>query len=359
MATALRTVEPAPDTGKLRPVRRPGKVVRKTAKDRSQVLRRSIQYAFLALNLVIGLQFFAFVRHFETGGATPAVSRPAGVEGWLPIAGLLNLKYFLFTGRLPEIHPAAMFLLVSFILISLFLRKAFCSWLCPVGTISEFLWLTGRKIFRRNWILPRRLDLSLRSLKYVLMALFLYVAASMTPTAIQAFMGSPYGLIADVKMLNFFRYLGTVALLVIAALVVLSLFIQNFWCRYLCPYGALLSIPALLSPARIRRDPKRCVDCDKCNRACPSLLPVDKLITVRSAECTGCLECVAACPVTNALSMSIPGRRSLSGWVLAVGIGVLFFGIIIYARMAGAWKSPIPDATYQDLIPRADEFHHY
>jgi polyferredoxin len=359
MATALRTVEPPPGTGKLRPVRTPGKIVRKTAKDRSQVLRRSIQYAFLTLNLVIGVQFYFFVRHFESGGVTPAVSRPAGVEGWLPIAGLLNLKYFLFTGRLPEIHGAAMFLLVSFILISLLFRKAFCSWLCPIGTISEFLWLSGKKIFRRNRIVPRPLDLSLRSLKYILMVLFLYVAASMTPAAIHAFMGSPYGLIADVKMLDFFRYLGTLALLIVAALVVLSLFVQNFWCRYLCPYGALLSIPALLSPARIRRDTERCVDCNKCNRACPSLLPVDKLITVRSVECTGCLECVAACPVTNALNMSIPGRRRLSAWALAAGIAVLFFGIVIYARMAGAWKSPIPDATYQDLIPRADEFHHY
>ena len=58
-------------------------------------------------------------------GAVPAcsVSRPAGVEGWLPIAGLMNTKYFLLTGHVPEIHPAAMFLFIGFMLMSLLFEE--------------------------------------------------------------------------------------------------------------------------------------------------------------------------------------------------------------------------------------------
>ena len=55
----------------------------------------------------------------------------------LPIAGLMNLKYLLVAGSMPAIHPASWFPLASFLAISLLLRKAFCSWLCPVGNGIE------------------------------------------------------------------------------------------------------------------------------------------------------------------------------------------------------------------------------
>jgi polyferredoxin len=112
----------------------------------------------------------------------------------------------------------------------------------------------------------------------------------MSPASISEFMHSPYGAIADVRMLNFFRYLGETAAIVLAVLVVASVLVQNFWCRYLCPYGALFGMASLLSPLRIRRSESACIDCAKCAKACPSALPVDKLISIKSAECTGCLE---------------------------------------------------------------------
>ena len=272
------------------------RLVRRPARDRSQALRLTLQVSFLLLNLLIGLQFYLFVRYFESGGRTLRVSRPAGVEGWLPIAGMMNLKYFLETWTVPSVHPAAMFLLVAFLLMSLLFRKAFCGWLCPVGTISEALWKLGRRVLKVDLRLPRWADVPLRALKYLLLFLFVYAVAGMSARSIQGFLESPYGVVADVKMLNFFRHMGQTAAITLAALVVLSVLVKNFWCRYLCPYGALMGLASLLSPSRIRRDPDCCIDCAKCAKACPALLPVDKLVTVRSAECMACLECVAVCP---------------------------------------------------------------
>src|SRR6478609_2158390 len=128
----------------------------------------------------------------------------------------------------------------------------------------------------------------------------------MSAQAITGFMQSPYGIVADVKMLNFFRFIGSTGLIVLGVLAVASLFMQNFWCRYVCPYGALLGLSSVFSPFRIRRNESACIDCAKCAKACPSALPVDKLITIKSAECTGCLECVAVCPAQGALQMSLP-----------------------------------------------------
>ncbi len=351
------------EAGPARPAPRPGRVprkklVRRLARDYSQTLRLAMQAGFLLLNVVIGVKFFLFVRYFESGGGTVRVARPAGVDGWLPIGGMMNLKYFLSTGEFPRVHPAAMFLFLSFVLISILFRKAFCGWLCPVGTFSEGLWKLGRRFLKMNWRLPRWLDVPLRGLKYLLMALFVYAVAGMSAEGIRAFLESPYGMVADVKMLNFFRFLGTTAAITLGVLVLLSVMIKNFWCRYLCPYGALLGLGSLFSPSRIRRTPDRCIDCAKCAVACPALLPVDKLITVKSAECTACMACVAVCPAEGALNLSLPARRTLPAWGLAAGIGAIFLGIVLLARLSGAWQTYIPDAVYLQLIPRAWVFAH-
>src|SRR5690242_20476673 len=109
------------------------KLQKRRGADHSQRLRLAFQLAFAALNLWIGVQFVLFVHYYESGGQGMPVARPAGVEGWLPIASLMNLKVLLATGAVPRVHPAGIFLLLAFLGISWLLRKSFCSWLCPVG----------------------------------------------------------------------------------------------------------------------------------------------------------------------------------------------------------------------------------
>lgn len=277
----------------------------------------------------------------------------------------MNLKYRLLSGQISAVHPAAMFLLITFLAMAFLFRKAFCSWLCPIGTISEYLWRAGEKMFKRNFFLPRWLDLPLRGLKYFLLGFFVWAISTMSALGIRDFMHSPYGLIADVKMLNFFRHIGETGLIVLGVFVVASVFVQNFWCRFLCPYGALLGLTSWLSPTRIRRNTEMCIDCGKCAKACPSALPVDKLVQIRSVECTGCLECVAVCPAQNALAMSLPNLiapkttpETLPAWAMAAGIAVLFLSIAGFAKLTGHWDSAIPTAVYERLVPNADQAAH-
>ncbi len=349
------------------------KLVRRIGRDYSQQLRLSVQLAFLALNVWIGIQFYQWVRWAETAGQTRAVGRPAGVEGWLPIAGLMQLKYVALTRHWPTIHPAGLFLITAFLLISFLLRKAFCSWLCPVGAVSEYLWKLGRCTFRRNFALPRWLDVPLRGTKYLLLGFFVYAVAAMSAPAIAAFLSEPYGLIVDVRMLNFFRFLGGTAAFLVLGLIVASIFVQNFWCRYACPYGALMGLVSMLSPFRIVRKESACIDCGKCAKACPSVLPVDKLVQIRSAECMACLECVAACPAQDALVFApvvshpfaasgrkdgAPRPRALPPWSVAAAIAVLFFGLVGYAKISGHWDTRLPQQLYFQLVPQANEAQH-
>jgi polyferredoxin len=327
--------------------------------EQTLLIRRSVQLAFLLLNLWIGVRFYLWVRFYETGGESLYVPRPAGVEGWLPIASLMNLKVFVLTGLVPDVHPAGMFLLVAFLAISLVFRKAFCSWLCPIGTLSEWLWQGGRELFRKNYALPRAIDIPLRSLKYILLFLFVWLIAGMSTEELLAFLRSPYGLVADVKMLDFFRSPGRLTIGVCSALVILSVITKNFWCRYLCPYGALMGLVSLLSPTRITRDPISCIDCGKCAKACPSLIPVDVLRTVRTPECNGCLTCVSVCPVKDALEMrTVVRQKRLPAPAIAAGVALIFFLFVGYAKSMGYWEGRVPEHVFFELIPNADSFAH-
>ncbi|HTV82509.1 MAG TPA: 4Fe-4S binding protein [Acidobacteriaceae bacterium] len=362
---SLQALEPA--TEPQHPRKKP--VIRRSAPDRSQAIRRIAQWIFVALNAWIGIQFYFWVRWFERGGAGWQVARPAGVEGWLPIAGLMNLKYFAVTGHVPPIHPAAMFLLIAFLLMSVLAKKAFCAWLCPVGTFSEYLWKFGRKVFGRNLRPPRWLDIPLRGLKYLLLGFFVYVIASMSAEALAGFMLSPYGLITDVKMLDFFRTLSVTGIIVLAVLGLLSMLIQNFWCRYLCPYGALMGLVSLVSPLKIRRDPGACIECGKCARVCPSHFAVDKLVQIRSVECSACMACIAACPVEHGLQFAALPRKSASvveRWrgriagprAVAAMLAVLFLGMVFAARATGHWRMHLPESVYMQLVPNASQVGH-
>ncbi|HEX9657835.1 MAG TPA: 4Fe-4S binding protein, partial [Bacteroidota bacterium] len=165
----------------------------------SQFLRSTIQASFVLLCVWIGIEFYLFTKWGLSGEVAHYVERPPGAEGFLPISALMSLKYWIDTGIINGIHPASMFILLAIVGVSIVLKKSFCSWLCPIGTLSESLWMLGQKIFRRNLTLPRWLDYPLRSLKYLLLFYFVYAISTMTVEALRVFIYSPYNKVADIK----------------------------------------------------------------------------------------------------------------------------------------------------------------
>lgn len=199
----------------------------------SQFSRSVVQVSFLLLCIWIGIEFYLFVQWGITGGAEEFYPRPPGVEGFLPISALMSLKLWLQTGIINEIHPSGIFILLAISATGLLLKKSFCSWLCPIGTLSESLWMFGKKIFGRNLKISRWIDYPLRSLKYLLLLFFLHAIWNMDVNALKTFIYSPYNRMADVKMYLFFANISSFALWTILILGVLSIIVENFWCRYL------------------------------------------------------------------------------------------------------------------------------
>lgn len=329
-----------------------------------QKYRLYIQLFFVAIVLWIGVEFFLFTTFLESGGTSTFYERPPGVEAFLPISSLMSLYYFVLTGNIHPAHPAGLVIFVAILAISFVFGKSFCSWVCPIGFVSESLGDLGEKIqkklFKKRIKMPKFLDYPLRSLKYLLLGFFANaIFFSMSAVALKYFLDSPYNIISDVKMYYFFAEISQFSLIVIAVLLLLSIVFRNFWCRYLCPYGALLGIFSLLSPLKIKRSKESCIDCNLCAKACPSFIKVDKVSTVFSDECSTCMSCVDACPVKNTLELKpVIGKNKIPKKWIALGVVGIYFLIISIGMISGYWQNDISKEQYLNLYNQKNSIDH-
>lgn len=302
-------------------------------------LRRIIQISFTLFCIYVGWRFYLFV-DWARGGSSAFVPKPASVEGFLPISALLALKRLLLTAQWDPVHPAGLAIFVAALIMAWLFRKGFCGYICPVGLLSNLAEKLGRKL-GLALVPPKWLDYPLLAVKYVLLGGFLYTSLSMSPRAIEQFLRAPFNMVADAKMLDFFLSPSRTALVVLAVLALLSVVLRNFWCRYLCPYGGLLGLCAMLSPLGIRRDAHQCIGCGKCDLICPGGITVSAKSSVNSPECMGCTACVGACPVEGCLSVSA-GKKKLPFWVLALGAVTMLLAAYALAKVTGHWGSDMP-----------------
>jgi len=346
----------------LEKINKKNKVIRNSEKP-IQKYRFWVQSTFALLCIWIGVEFYFFIEFLESNGVYGTSSRPPGVEGFLPISALMSVVYFFQTGEIHNVHPAGFFIFLAIVSVSFIFGKSFCSWLCPIGFISELIGDFGdriwKKLFKKRVKLPRFLDYPLRSLKYLLLAFFVYAIFSMSTLALDYFLSGPYNIMSDVKMWYFFAGISRFALFVIGVLFLLSILIRNFWCRYLCPYGAVLGLIGFLSPAKIKRNPKNCIDCELCAKACPSFIKVDKVLTVRSDECTSCLNCVDACPVADTLEVkNIFSKKTINKKLIAAGVILIFISITGIGILTGKWQNNVPKQTYLELHKNIESIGH-
>ncbi len=386
------------------------------------------QISFFILTIYVGWMFYLFVRYCETGGATVYVTRPPGVEAFLPIGAFMGLKYFLGTGKVDPLHPAGFVIFASILVTSILFQRGFCSWICPAGTISEWAWRAGDWIkskFNKGvkyWVeafpvkltcglsmistpivalmlleiidmgsfkllyyksfsffmvmisgmiialiipfaLPRKMwparveDSIARAWKYSIFAFFAVTILIKMPAQQleMMFTNVPFMKVADVRMLKFFINLSMLAIIILSVILVFSIFSKNYWCRYFCPYGALIGILGWASAFRIVRNKETCIDCSKCTIACPVHIEVEKKNTVYNLECLGCYDCVDSCPVDDTLDMKLMGYGKKIHYAVYAGLVVgLFVVFLNTARVTGYWHNNVPLQEYMERISDLD-----
>jgi ferredoxin len=167
-----------------------------------------------------------------------------------------------------------------------------------------------------------------------------------------------YYKIVDVRMMKFFTEMTTLTMWVLIGLGVLSLLTKNFWCRYLCPYGALLGLVSRFSPFKVRRNEEKCIHCHACTTHCPTQIDVENKDAVKSEECFGCLTCVSRCPAEGALELAaISGKKVkvVKPWLFPIMLIVLFYVVIGIGMATDNWHSKIPYEDYRELVPEVQK----
>ena len=291
----------------------------------------------------------------------------ADFEAYCPFGGLQSLSAFFVKNVLACSMTTVQIALGIALFAGAFLAgKLFCSYICPLGTFTEWLGRLGEK-WKLRYTITDIPDKALRSLKYILLVLVFYFTITSGELFCKKF--DPYyavfsGFGSDVVLLY--------AIIALVVIIVGSVFIRQFWCRYLCPLGAVANISALFIPfatvtllyvvlkftvlrelpwlyylitigftgflteilnlkngtfplLKITRTDSKCTHCRICDKVCPMAIDISGVDKVQHVDCHMCGDCVAMCPEEGALSIN---KRSLS-W-LPMAIVVVLVAIALY-----------------------------
>jgi ferredoxin len=132
------------------------------------------------------------------------------------------------------------------------------------------------------------------------------------------------------------------ALIVLGIVLLLSVFFERPWCRWLCPFGALLGIVQLISPWKIRRNTQMCTSCTLCSRACPMRISVHEKHSILDTRCNRCTECISSCQREGGLIYGparLPFLRLKNAFMTGILALSLFSAPILFAHSAGFFKT--------------------
>jgi len=275
-------------------------------------LRRGVQIFFFVLAAVL-----ATVSVLGERGVIALPVEGASLHAICPFGGVVSFWQLVSTGTLvKKVHESSVVLAVIALVLSLLFGPVICGWICPFGSVQEWLGELGRKLWKKryNTFVPRKLDRVLRFLRYGVLAWVLYMTIMTGKLAFQDY--DPYFTLFNL-------WTGEVALggaLILAATLALSLFVERPFCKYACPYGAFQGIFNLFRVFGIKRNPKTCISCGACDRACPMNIEASTAGTVRDHQCITCLKCTSesACPVEGAMVLAA-GRLSIAPEAAAAG----------------------------------------
>lgn len=259
-----------------------------------------MQVFFVAGTFLIGL------RHILPGES----SRGGVFDVFCPFGGGETLWAYVTTGQTLKTTNLLNFsVLLAVLGVSLIAGRAFCGWMCPVGTLQDMFagWarrLSGEKSHPRGKRskarlpiqFPPRADRNLRYLKNLVLTVILIAStASVYP---------PLHEICPVRAIFSFQLTTPLLASVLLTFVVTSMLVKRFWCKYLCPLGAMLVIFNKISPLRVVIDRDRCTNCSRCEAECPVDIPGIPE-NIRSPECIRCLECLETCSIRDAVTLRL------------------------------------------------------
>jgi MauM/NapG family ferredoxin protein len=279
-------------------------------------------------------------------------TRPWQWRGW-PIRWFLELDPLVATGTAlttRSLYPGLLWAL-AVVALTVALGRVFCGWVCPFGTMHHFVGWLGQR-----WRpLKRRMEANryhpAQAVKYGLLAALL--AAALLPVGKLALAPLQTGLLDPIPLATRSFNLAVLSLAdmaagrgvasrlytgaglvgaVFLALLLLNLAVPRFYCRFICPLGALLGVVGRFAPWSIVSRREKCIDCGLCDLDCAGACnPVGP---IRLSECLMCMNCMDDCPSVEPVGYG--PRPSPAGEIPAPGISRRDFVVSVAAGLAVA-----------------------
>jgi len=296
-------------------------------------IRFVVQISVLILITLLG------ILHQIAGGGP---SGSPSVDALCAFGGLETLFSIIKDGTLiKRIELSSVVLLGALAISGIFFGRAFCGFICPFGTLQEIFNKLGKKIGIKKYELPKSIHKYLIYVKYAVLVLILYltwtagelIIRSYDPWA--AFMHIGGGMEAVLE--------SPWSFVILASILLAAIFIDRFFCKYLCPLGAFMALFNKISIFKIKRKPS-CISCGICSKTCPMNIDVKDEGTINSTECIMCTECISACPVNNALQVENNGKikKSMGPKAIILTVALMFVLTIGTAKVIGIFETSSP-----------------
>jgi polyferredoxin len=274
-------------------------VIQKSKGKKTNILRLTIQILFFGI-----IASIAISQYLEGQGMGANWLSGLCLHAVCPFGGVVSIYQMVTAGSfVQKIDQSAFILMYIVFALAVVAGPAFCGWACPLGSFQEWLAALGRKLFGKkfNGFIPSSVDRYLRYFRYAVLVLVIYATATSARLIFADY--DPYHAL--------FKFWSNEAaassLIVLGAVMALSLFVERPFCKYVCPYGAVLGLFNYLRIFQLRRSEAKCIDCKACDRSCPMNITVSTGRVIRDHQCISCLKCTSefACPVTGTVALSV------------------------------------------------------
>ncbi|WP_066497484.1 4Fe-4S binding protein [Abyssisolibacter fermentans] len=254
------------------------------------------------LRLISQIFFFAVVafialNHYlsEIGKEIPFISS-ASLHAICPFGGVETfIALIKFDVMVKKIHLSSIVMTSIIMILAILFGPVVCSYMCPLGSIQEWLGKLGKKIFKNKYnnIMPKKIDRVLRYMRYFVLIFTVYLTTESLKLVFLEV--DPY-----YALFNFWSSEATIGgIIVLVVTLLLSLIIERPWCKYVCPFGALIGLSNFISIFKIKRNKSTCIGCKKCDKVCPMNIEVSKKEVIKDHQCIRCGECTSdnTCPI--------------------------------------------------------------
>ncbi|MCR3760742.1 FMN-binding protein [Clostridium felsineum] len=235
------------------------------------------------------------------------------------------------------LFPAISTTLVTLIT-TILLGRFFCGWMCSFGFMNDVIYMLSSKIFKTKFKISEKTDKFLKTLKYILLifiVLFIWTTAN---KSLDNF--SPWNAFAQIPNFKTAIFQYSLGFLILGIIIAGAAFVERFFCRYLCPLGAIFTLTSKFRLFKINKPNDKCGKCRLCTNNCAMGIDLYKYPKVKSGECIDCLKCLDVCPRKNT-NLNIAGENINP--TLASSIAIATFAGV-YA-MSNVVSSALPNSN--------------